>query len=324
MGTVVMRPTTWLLVGASLLALVAPAVAYAQQSAEPATAAVSGQIAPGEYLVFFKLNQATLTPDGADVVGQAAQEYRRTGAARIAVTGYTDLSGSQAYNQALSERRAEAVQRELVRLGVPASVITAVGEDEHNPLVPTADGVREPRNRRVEIEIPQPPPAPAPAVPTPVAVVPEAGPPPAPRWAHDFGGWYGHNLQETNGGGKSDLAGIQSRTEYLAIPNLPLSFEHASFHAFNSEDDGFGHRSVIGVNVQGDLGTTVHPYIGANFGGVFGKGVQEGLVAGPAAGLKVDLSEKWFLYAKVAYDDQFRNDWDEGIIHGGLGFGWRH
>ena len=148
-----------LLVGISLLALLAPAVVYGQQSAQPATAAVSGQIAPGKYLVFFELNQATLTPDGADVVGQAAQEYKRTGAARIAVSGYTDLSGSQAYNQALSERRAEAVQRELVRLGVPASVITAVGEDEHDPLIPTADGVREARNRRVEIEIPQPPPA---------------------------------------------------------------------------------------------------------------------------------------------------------------------
>ena len=309
-----------LFVGVSALVMLASA-AYTQQSAGPVMAA---ETEPARFLVFFDLNEATLTPEAGRVVARAAQEYKRTGAARIAVTGYTDLSGSQAYNQALSERRAEAVQGELVRLGVPASVITAVGEDEHNPLVPTADGVREPRNRRVEIEIPQPPPTPTPAVPAPVAVVPEAGPPPAPRWAHDFGGWYGYNLQETDGGGKSNLAGIQSRTEYLGIPNLPLSFELGGFHAFDSEHDGFGGRSVIGVNVQGDLGTTVHPYIGANFGGVLGKGVQDGLVAGPEVGLKVDLSEKWFLYAKVAYDDQFRNDWDEGIVNGGLGFGWRH
>ena len=314
-----------LLVGISLLALVAPAVAYAQQPAEPATAAISGRIAPGKYLIFFKFNQATLTPDAVQVVGEAAQEYKQTGAARIAVTGYTDLSGSPAYNQALSERRASAVQAELVRLGIPASVVTAVGEGENDPLVPTADGVREARNRRVEIEIPQPPPAPVAEVPAPVAVVPEAGPPPAaPRWAHDFGGWYGHNLQETNGGGKSDLAGIQSRTEYLATPNLPLSLELGGFHAFNSEDNGFGGRSVIGVNLQGDLGTTVHPYIGANFGGVIGKGVQNGLVAGPEVGMKFDLSEKWFLFAKAAYDYQFRNALDEGIINGGVGFGWRH
>ncbi len=313
-----------LLAGVSLLALLAPAVAYAQQSAEPVTAAVSGQIAPGKYLVFFKLNQAALTPDAVRVVGEAAQEYKRTGAARITATGYTDLSGSPAYNQALSERRAAAVQGELVGLGVPASVITVVGEGENDPLVPTADGVREARNRRVEIEIPQPPPAPVAEVPAPVAVVPEAGPPPAPRWAHDFGPWYGYNLQETNGGNKSDLAGIQSRTEYLATPNLPLSFELGGFHAFNSEHDGFGGRSVIGVNLQGDLGTTVHPYVGANFGGVLGRGVQDGLIAGPEVGMKFDLSQNWFLYAKAAYDYQFRNDLDEGIVNGGVGFGWRH
>jgi len=211
-----------LLLGVSLLALLAPA-AYAQQSSDPATTAVSGQIEPGKYRVFFTFNQATLTPDGARVVGEAAEEYKRTDAARIAVTGHTDLSGSPAYNQALSERRAEAVQGALVWLGVPASVI---GEGENDPLVPTAEGVREARNRRVEIEIPQPTPALAPVAPAPVAGAPEAGPPPAPRWAHDFGGWYGYNLQETNGGGKSHLAGLQSRTEYLAtLTRFPLSSE---------------------------------------------------------------------------------------------------
>jgi OmpA-OmpF porin, OOP family len=143
-----------LLVGVLLLALLVPP-AYAQQSAESETTAVSGQIAPGKFLVFFDLNQATLTLGGARVVRQAAQECERTGTARVAVTGYTDLSGSPAYNQALSERRAGAVQGELVRLGVPASVDTVVGEGENDPLAPTADGVREARNRRVEIEIPQ-------------------------------------------------------------------------------------------------------------------------------------------------------------------------
>jgi outer membrane protein OmpA-like peptidoglycan-associated protein len=109
-----------LLLGVSLLALLAPA-AYAQQASEPATTALSGQIEPGKYRVFFNFNQATLTP--ARVVGEAPEKYKRTGAARIAVTGHTDLSGSPAYNQALSERRAEAVQGELVWLVVPASVI---------------------------------------------------------------------------------------------------------------------------------------------------------------------------------------------------------
>jgi hypothetical protein len=47
-------------------------------------------------------------------------------------------------------------------------------------------------------------------------------------------------------------------------------------------------------------------------------------VASPEAGLKFDLSEKWLLYAKGGYDYQFRNDPDEGIVSGGLGFDWRH
>jgi outer membrane protein OmpA-like peptidoglycan-associated protein len=51
----------------------------------------------------------------------------------------------------LSQRRADAVKAELVKLGIPASEITTVAKGESDPLVPTADGVREPRNRRVEI-----------------------------------------------------------------------------------------------------------------------------------------------------------------------------
>jgi outer membrane protein OmpA-like peptidoglycan-associated protein len=70
---------------------------------------------------------------------------------RIEVDGYTDLSGTVAYNQKLSVRRAQTVQTELERDGVPAGEISIHGYGESNPLVPTAVGVREPQNRRVEI-----------------------------------------------------------------------------------------------------------------------------------------------------------------------------
>jgi outer membrane protein OmpA-like peptidoglycan-associated protein len=52
---------------------------------------------------------------------------------------------------ALSLRRANAVKDQLVREGIPAANITVVGRGESQPLVQTADGVREPQNRRVEI-----------------------------------------------------------------------------------------------------------------------------------------------------------------------------
>ena len=70
---------------------------------------------------------------------------------RLMATGHADRSGTDRYNLALSERRAKAVQAELVRLGVPADQIAVTFKGEAEPLVPTADGVREPQNRRVEI-----------------------------------------------------------------------------------------------------------------------------------------------------------------------------
>ena len=70
---------------------------------------------------------------------------------RIQLDGYTDLSGTSVYNQKLSIRRARTVQTELVREGVPVNEISIHGYGESNPLVPTAQGVREPQNRRVEI-----------------------------------------------------------------------------------------------------------------------------------------------------------------------------
>ncbi len=72
-----------LLLGVSLLALLAPA-AYALASLRTSD---DGRVRPGKYRVFFNFNQATLTSDGARVVGEAAEKYKRTGAARIEVTG---------------------------------------------------------------------------------------------------------------------------------------------------------------------------------------------------------------------------------------------
>ena len=80
-----------------------------------------------------------------------ASASTRVQTTRIQVDGYTDLSGTTGYNQKLSIRRAQTVQTELVRDGVPMNEISIHGYGESNPLVPTAQGVREPQNRRVEI-----------------------------------------------------------------------------------------------------------------------------------------------------------------------------
>jgi len=109
-------------------------------------------MAPGDYLVFFDWNKADITPEAASILKTVAANAKKMGDSKIVATGYTDLSGSAAYNMGLSERRAEAVKADLVGQGVPANNITTIGRGEADPLVPTADGVREPQNRRVQIQ----------------------------------------------------------------------------------------------------------------------------------------------------------------------------
>jgi outer membrane protein OmpA-like peptidoglycan-associated protein len=105
------------------------------------------------YLVFFDFDSSKLTPEAKQIVSSAAGDALQGKSTRIDVTGHTDRSGSDKYNQALSVRRAEAVRRELVADGVADSEIVTRGVGEADPLVPTADGVREPQNRRVEIVV---------------------------------------------------------------------------------------------------------------------------------------------------------------------------
>jgi outer membrane protein OmpA-like peptidoglycan-associated protein len=106
------------------------------------------------FMVFFDWDKATITAEGMTVVRQAADAYRAGAPVQIQVTGYTDRSGSPGYNQRLSERRAQAVASALARLGVPRNDMMVSGRGENDNRVPTADGVREPQNRRVEIVFP--------------------------------------------------------------------------------------------------------------------------------------------------------------------------
>jgi OOP family OmpA-OmpF porin len=112
-----------------------------------------GTVEPTNYLVFFDFDKSDLTAASRTIIQNAANAFRSGNRTRITATGHADRAGPDAYNQRLSERRAAAVRDELVRLGVPANVITISGRGESQNLVPTADGAREPQNRRVEIVI---------------------------------------------------------------------------------------------------------------------------------------------------------------------------
>jgi OOP family OmpA-OmpF porin len=105
------------------------------------------------YMVFFDWDRSNLSAQALNTIKQAANTFKTKGNARITATGHADKSGPENYNMALSLRRANAVKDALVREGVPATAIAVIGRGESQPLVPTADGVREPQNRRVEIVI---------------------------------------------------------------------------------------------------------------------------------------------------------------------------
>jgi len=106
------------------------------------------------FIVFFDWDKDVITPEGAGIIQQAAEAYKSGAPVQLQVTGYTDRSGSPGYNQRLSERRANNVARAMAALGVPRDEMVVSGRGENDNRVPTADGVREPQNRRVEIVTP--------------------------------------------------------------------------------------------------------------------------------------------------------------------------
>jgi outer membrane protein OmpA-like peptidoglycan-associated protein len=112
---------------------------------------VAPQAAPLSYLVFFNFNKSDLTVEAQSIVKTAAENAAKAKPTRLTVTGHTDTVGSDAYNMRLSMRRAQSVQKELVHDGVPADEIAIFGKGKRDLLVPTADGVKEPQNRRVQI-----------------------------------------------------------------------------------------------------------------------------------------------------------------------------
>ena len=105
------------------------------------------------YIVFFDFNKSNLTAEAQGVVSEAVKAAKEQGAVRVLVTGHTDTVGSHSYNQALSERRADAVKDEMVREGMNAGDIQTVGKSYDEPLVPTGPGVRQPQNRRAVIDL---------------------------------------------------------------------------------------------------------------------------------------------------------------------------
>jgi len=103
--------------------------------------------------VNFDFNKATLRADAADILDEAARVLKEEPSIDVSVDGHTDAVGSDAYNQRLSERRAQAVHDYLVRLGVSAGRLRTRGFGESKPVASNATDEGRAQNRRVELNI---------------------------------------------------------------------------------------------------------------------------------------------------------------------------
>ena len=106
---------------------------------------------PARFTLFFLEGSDDLTPESKADVARVLAELRRRPVADVVVIGHTDRVGKVEDNDVLARKRAEKVRNDLIGQGIASDNIQSAGRGEREPLVPTADEVREPRNRRVEI-----------------------------------------------------------------------------------------------------------------------------------------------------------------------------
>jgi len=107
----------------------------------------------GPWTVYFAFDSAEIRSDERDAIEEAAEEAAKMSGTPLIVSGHTDTSGPEDYNLDLSARRAQAVVDVLGMLGIDSGRINVSATGEEELAVPTDDGVREPRNRRVEIRV---------------------------------------------------------------------------------------------------------------------------------------------------------------------------
>ncbi|MFC7667759.1 OmpA family protein [Hymenobacter humi] len=103
--------------------------------------------------ILFNTNSAALTADAAGNIDQLAATLKKYADTNVVIEGHTDSSGSDAINQPLSERRAQAVANEITAQGVDDARITATGYGSTQPVADNTTAAGKAANRRVEVAI---------------------------------------------------------------------------------------------------------------------------------------------------------------------------
>lgn len=127
--------------------LPAPLPSATAQSCQPAT----GKENTGPWIVFFDWDKTDITPEAAGILDNVVANYRC--GFNVLASGHADREKTKEYSLLISSRRSQSVTDYLVNQGIPRSAILGEAFGETRPIVPTADGVREPQNRRVEVTL---------------------------------------------------------------------------------------------------------------------------------------------------------------------------
>ena len=103
--------------------------------------------------VLFRTDSAVLRPGAIEKLRPLASYLRAEPGVRVSIDGYTDARGTDAHNQALSERRAASVRTAFDQLGVVRARFSVVGHGEADPVATNATAAGMRQNRRVEVTL---------------------------------------------------------------------------------------------------------------------------------------------------------------------------
>lgn len=109
--------------------------------------------APQQFLLYFESGTANLTSDSSALLPVIRDTATTRPFPHLEIAGHADATGSDSLNQTLSRQRADKVAELLRAAGLGSASLAISSHGKRNPLIPTADGVAEPRNRRVSVSV---------------------------------------------------------------------------------------------------------------------------------------------------------------------------
>jgi outer membrane protein OmpA-like peptidoglycan-associated protein len=118
-----------------------------------AAALAAQPLPPTQFTLYFVEGKDEFTDESKKTIDGILAEIAKRPVPDLVVIGHTDKVGTDSFNDSLSRQRAEVVRNALLARGIAQDRVLAIGRGKREPIVPTADGVAEGRNRRVEIQV---------------------------------------------------------------------------------------------------------------------------------------------------------------------------